>query len=76
MYIWCMDKPPVTPYLLARVKMRLTQAEVGQLAGCDAATVSRVERGEPSSTETVAAIARVLGMTAEELGRAVSGEPA
>ena len=71
-----MDRPPATHYMLARVRRRLTQAEVGALAGVDAATVSRVERGEPTSTETAAAIARALEMSAEELGRAVAGEPA
>lgn len=68
----CMDRPLATPFFLARAKLRLTQAEVADRAGCDAATVSRVERGEPSSTDTVAAIARALGMSAQELGEAVA----
>ena len=64
--------PPDRIFLAARAVAGLTQAEAAEKAGIDASTVARIERGEATSTAKASALARVLGMSAEDLGRAMS----
>ena len=64
--------PPDRIFLSARAVAGLTQAEAAEQAGIDASTVARIERGEATSTKKATALARVLGMSDEDLGRAMA----
>jgi transcriptional regulator with XRE-family HTH domain len=58
---------PLRHLLRVRLKLGITQAELGRLAGYHQVTISHAEYGAPVRPETAEAIAAALGVTVEEL---------
>src|SRR2546428_1206358 len=53
---------PNGPKVFARrVRCSLTQAQLAKLAGYDKRTIERIEKSEPTTTETLVNVAQVLG---------------
>lgn len=61
-------KQPLRPLAIARAAAGFTsQQALAVTAGLSMRTVQRIEAGQPPARESARAIARVLGMTSDEL---------
>ncbi|MBU1692310.1 MAG: helix-turn-helix transcriptional regulator [Gammaproteobacteria bacterium] len=61
------ENTPDTPMKKARTGKNLTIYDVAKAVGLSASRISCIERGAPTSRDKVTAIARLLGITEEEV---------